>query len=76
MANVPWYFCKNAQCYRVQPGFRFPGVEGKPANNDGFIDPESVLPAARQLLEDGEKFLESLRQFCETLAKEHGQEPS
>ena len=67
LANVPWYFCKESRRYRVQPGFRFPGIEGKPAADEGLIDPDSILPAARQLLEDGEKFLDSLRQFCTTL---------
>lgn len=27
MANVPWYFCKDNEWYRVREGFRFPGLE-------------------------------------------------
>lgn len=69
MAGVPWYFCKESQCYRVREGFRFPGLQRDEERNEGTINAETVLPAARQLLEDGERFMESLRQFCETLAE-------
>ena len=67
MSGVPWYFCTESQCYRVRPGFRFPGLERTPDQTESQIDAETILPAAQQLLEDGEKFLESLRQFIDTL---------
>jgi hypothetical protein len=66
MANVPWYFCKESECYRVREGFRFPGLEpsvkGQPSG-----DPDEVLAAARKVLSDSEKLVESLRLFCRIL---------
>ena len=63
MSGVPWYFCKDSQCYRVRPGFRFPGLDRRPEQTDS----EAILPAAQQLLEDGEKFMKSLRCFIDAL---------
>ncbi len=36
MANIPWYFCKEGECYRVRAGFRFPGmgVTSNPTERD------------------------------------------
>lgn len=71
MAGVPWYFDKDTQAYHVRPGFRFPaleslsGVEG----SAGHLDPVAVLAAAKQVLANGERFVESLRQFCSTLER-------
>lgn len=66
MANVPWYFCKESECYRVREGFRFPGLEpslkGQPSG-----DPDEVLAAARKVLSDSEKLVDSLRLFCRIL---------
>ena len=67
MANVPWYFCKDTECYRVRPGFRFPGLETATKADGELTDTRLVLPAVQKLLEDGERFLASLRQFHETL---------
>jgi hypothetical protein len=72
MAGVPWFYCQDSRCYRVREGFRFPGIareakQAEPPPCDDGIDTDAVLPAARQLLEDGERFMESLRRFCETL---------
>jgi predicted DNA-binding transcriptional regulator YafY len=63
MANIPWYFCKNNECYRVRPGFRFPGFEG---NNEPqeTLRPAELRRAAEVLANDLSVFLESLRRFC------------
>lgn len=76
MADVPWYFCKDSQCYRVRPGFRFRGIDRGPKSAEGQVDPDEILPAAKQLLQDGEKFMESLRRFCATLSNDGDQEVS
>ena len=68
MAGVPWYFCNESQCYRVRPGFRFPGLERSSERSNGKLESDAVLPAARQLLEDGERFMDSLRQFIDMLS--------
>lgn len=68
MAGVPWYFCKDSQCYRVRPGFRFPGIDRKLSSTQHTIDSATVLSAAQQLLKDGEQFLDSLRQFCDAIS--------
>jgi hypothetical protein len=66
MANVPWYFCKDTECYRVREGFRFPGLEpGRKGQPSG--DPDEVLAAARKVLSDSEKLVDSLRFFCRIL---------
>lgn len=66
-SGVPWYFCKDSNCYRVRAGFRFPGLDKKtPLSADG-IDSTALLAAANQLINQGERFLESLRLFCKTL---------
>lgn len=70
MANVPWYFCTESQCYRVRPGFRFPGLDNSPQKTERKTDTKVILASAEQLLEDGEKFMESLRRFCEALKPE------
>ena len=75
MSGVPWFFCKDSQCYRVRSGFRFPGIEQKPLPGERDLDAVNVLSAAKQLLEDGEQFLQSLREFCETLDFGSGADP-
>lgn len=63
MAGVPWYFCKKTQCYRVQPGYNFPGlIPGGDVGGEA-IDSPALLPVTEQLIEDTERFLASLRQF-------------
>jgi hypothetical protein len=68
MANVPWYFCKESGCYRVRPGFRFPGLEG---NNEPreTSNPAELRRAAEVLANDLSVFLESLRRFCSQLER-------
>lgn len=69
MAGVPWYFDKDAQAYRVPAGFKFPSLDTSSGEGGSsrHPDPITILAAARQLLADGERFVESLRGFCETL---------
>ena len=65
MTGVPWYFCKERKCYRVREGFKFPGLE---IESKDSASTQTVETAARQLLVDGEQFLDSLRDFCDALA--------
>lgn len=67
MAGVPWYFDKEAGCYRVRPGFKFPALEGSDGKTQGQTDVIAVLASAKQVLIDGERFLSSLRRFCSSL---------
>lgn len=63
MAGVPWQYDERARAYRVQPGFRFPGVtESSPERSR-----RELLATARTLLQAGETFLSTLREFCESL---------
>ena len=69
MAGVPWYYDGERQAYRVRPGFKFPALDPS-AGQEGSTrmpDPLAVLAAARQVLVDGERFIEALRRFCTTL---------
>lgn len=67
MAGVPWFFDENTRCYRVRPGYKFPGLEGMAGSGGQEIDTEPLAAAARRLLHDGEQFMASLRGFCEQL---------
>lgn len=73
MAGVPWHFCNERKCYQVRPGYKFPGldVESKTANDL----PSFVEPAARKLLKDGERFLESVREFVAALESQKHSNP-
>jgi predicted DNA-binding transcriptional regulator YafY len=67
LAGVPWYFDETTRCYRVRPGYRFPGLEDMTTSGDASPEPAALAAAARQLRLDGERFLASLRDFCDTL---------
>lgn len=67
MANVPWYFSKEEQCYRVRPGFKFPGIDPSAQTSAGSRDRSRIIAAASKVIEDGEQFLKGLREFCEVL---------
>ena len=67
MAGVPWYYDDDCRSYRVRPGLRFPGLEEKPASRPRELDLKPLHIAANQLLQDGEKFIDSLPAFCEQL---------
>lgn len=67
MAGVPWYFDESSRSYRVRPGYKFPGLEGITSIGGKSVETDSLAAAAQQLLQDGERFMESLRTFCERL---------
>ena len=67
MAGVPWFFDEACRSYRVRPGFRFSGLDGQLVKQQREVDPGPLSLAAKQLLMDGEKFIDSLRTFCEQL---------
>lgn len=64
MADIPWYYCKEGECYRIRAGFKFPCLE---ASNCPQADPVAILAAAKQVQDDGQKFLKSLHDFCQVL---------
>ena len=72
MANVPWYFCKESECYRVREGFRFPGLE-LPAKSspspENISDPETLIHMARQVIADARNMIASLTHLCDMLEK-------
>ncbi len=72
MAGVPWFYSKENECYRVQPGFRFPALDPTQNNLARFelVNPQVVLTAARTVVDEGEHFLASIRHFCDLLASE------
>ncbi|HEV7281397.1 MAG TPA: helix-turn-helix domain-containing protein [Pirellulaceae bacterium] len=69
MAGVPWYFCKETQCYRVRPGYRFPGLEYVDAASSENQALDTVLPVARRLLNEGQLLVEGLQKLCDELAR-------
>lgn len=76
MANVPWYFCKDHQCYRVRPGFRFPGLDTVDRLNSEQPSPKVDLKAIEEVIQQGEKLLESMRQIYEQLKQQSKVESS
>jgi predicted DNA-binding transcriptional regulator YafY len=74
MAGVPWRYDERCRAYRVQPGFRFSALESDKAKKTAAASRDDVLTAARQMLRNGESFLESLRQFCQSLEASNGNE--
>ena len=72
MANVPWYFCKDGQCYRVRPGFRFPGLDvsaKSPTLPENANDSETLIHTAKQVIAEGRNMIAALTQFCDMLEK-------
>lgn len=69
MSGIPWYYCKETECYRVRTGFKFPGLGTAlpKADTPSVPDLEAVLAKSGRLLVDGQKFLDSLREFREIL---------
>src|SRR5258708_6880069 len=50
MAGVPWYVSKEHECYRVRPGFKFPGFVNSGGVLTNIRDREATLASARDLL--------------------------
>ena len=71
MAGVPWYFDDSCRAYRVRPGFKFPGIEsrdeGSSVSKGKRIVSETTL---RKLIQDGEAFLQSLREILDAFQLE------
>ena len=81
-ARIPFYFDKQACCYRLRPGFRLPILDEPPEAAPGGADastqsaqepPTSVELAdlsqesAERLLCEAERLVETLSQLCRTL---------
>jgi len=73
MANVPWYFCKESGCYRVRPGFRFPGVEGT-AEPRRRPNPAGLKMAVERTIKDLKKAIDSLQSLSDELGKASAEE--
>jgi predicted ArsR family transcriptional regulator len=68
MANVPWYFCKKSQCYRVRPGFRFPGLDASKGTSPQ-AEPARLSDTARKLVAEGRGIVAKLNSFVDELEK-------
>jgi hypothetical protein len=68
MAGVPWYFDNECQAYKVRAGFKFPVIHGSTDTESGNSPDLIVLFAnAKRILDDGERFLGSVRQLVSAL---------
>ena len=67
MANVPWYFCNESKCYRVRPGYRFPGFAS--SVEASVADVAQLQKTVERLATELTATAESLRLFSENLAK-------
>lgn len=66
-AGVPFRYDAELRAYRVPDGFKFPGLEATKSNGNNQPDLAKIRDASKQLLHDGERFLDSLRLFCDQL---------
>lgn len=67
MAGVPFHYDHSLKAYRVQAGFRFPGLDRSDAGKNYKADTSKLRETTDQLLADGERFLKALRKFSESL---------
>jgi len=71
-AGVPWYSDPTTRSYRVRPGFKFAELEQAfSAIQKNRTETDSLKTATTKLLEDGERFMESLRDFHRQLTDEN-----
>jgi len=77
MAGVPWFFDNDSQAYKVRPGFKFPVIHCSGGTESAnFPDPIVLIANAKKLLDEGERFLGSLRQLVTSLEGLSGPPPS
>ena len=67
MAGVPVRYDSEAKAYRVPPNFKFSGIDLLSTPIARPSDPATLLPVATRLLSDAEKFIGSLRAFCDAI---------
>ncbi len=71
MAGVPWYFDERLRAYRIREGFKFSLAENAILGTKKQQKPKDhalhIREAAKQLLEDGEAFAETLQAFLSEL---------
>jgi len=71
-AGVPWYSDPTTRSYRVRPGFKFAELEQAfSAIQKNRTETESLKTATIKLLEDGERFMESLCDFHRQLTDDN-----
>lgn len=67
LSGIPWFYCKKDECYRVRPGFKFPGF-GLHCGKESLPQlPAEVLDSARTLVVDGKRFIESIERFIQSV---------
>lgn len=73
IAGVPWYFDEKIKAYKIRPGYKFP-LLGDPTlaseKNDNM--PEELDELADKLIQDGESFIKSLKEFLNALKSTTG----
>lgn len=75
MAGVPWYFDERIRAYKLRPGYKFPILEVESSSEPVEVkSSEELTIAAKQLLNDGEVFSESLDQFLKLVGRLVSQE--
>lgn len=68
LAGVPWYFDETARCYRIRPGFKFPGLEQAAHTTPEVpVAAAELEPAVRKLISDLDAFAASLHGLLEAL---------
>ncbi|MBL9164610.1 MAG: HTH domain-containing protein [Planctomycetaceae bacterium] len=61
-AGIPCRFDPELKAYRVPRGFKFPGLETQTVGNVA-----DVLPAAKRLIADAERFVAALKELCDAV---------
>jgi hypothetical protein len=68
LAGVPFNFDNELRAYKVAHGFRFPGLESS-GSQSSRQNLQRLHSDAMRMLRDGERFLASLRSFCDLLVR-------
>ena len=70
MAGVPFRYDSERRSYEVQPGFKFPGLETSRDASCHAAELAKLRSKTKQVIADGEAFLDSLRTLCDVLQEE------
>jgi predicted DNA-binding transcriptional regulator YafY len=69
-AGIPYRFDSDLKAYRVPRDFRFRGLEPVIPTIVEPGDPKTLLPAAKRLSGEMERFARALKEFCDTFESE------
>lgn len=68
LAGIPIHFDQETQAYKVPEGFRFPGIDPKPAKlAPGNDQLHPLLDRAKRFVQDGHELIRRLEELCQAI---------